>query len=187
MFEASDDTLAQSPRRRARVLALKSLFEADLVGHDPIEVVGRLVDEAAAERNVANYARRLVEGVVQDRQTIDGEIARAAPAWPIEQMPAIDKNLLRLAIYELIHDNSQVPAKVAWPSTKPSRLRKVSAARVQAASSTAFWERSWLVRRVERRAIVAAIRRGPSHRCPRPAMSEGRDHLSASPSYFIQG
>ena len=113
MSEAADDTLEQSPRRRARILALKTLFEADLVGHDPLEVIGRLADDESAERNVASYARRLVEGVVRDRLAIDGEIARAAPAWPIEQMPAIDKNLLRLAIYELIHDNSQVPAKVA--------------------------------------------------------------------------
>jgi N utilization substance protein B len=113
MFESSDDALAQSPRRRARVLALKSLFEGDLVGHDPCEVVGRLVEEESADRNVAAYARRLVEGVIRDRAAIDGEIARAAPAWPIEQMPSIDKNLLRLAIYELLHDNSQVPAKVA--------------------------------------------------------------------------
>jgi N utilization substance protein B len=113
MFEASDDNLAQSPRRRARILALKSLFEGDLVGHDPLDVVGRLVEDETADRNVAAYARRLVEGVIRDRAAIDGEIAHAAPAWPIEQMPSIDKNLLRLAIYELLHDNSQVPPRVA--------------------------------------------------------------------------
>jgi N utilization substance protein B len=92
---------------------LKALFEGDLVGHDPLEVVDRLVNEEPAERNVASYARRLIEGVIRDRAAIDAEIVLAAPAWPIEQMPSIDKNLLRLAIYELLHDNSQVPAKVA--------------------------------------------------------------------------
>ncbi len=104
---------ARSPRRRARILALQALYEGDLVGHDPVAVIERLIIDEPAEPNVVSYGRRLVCGVVQDRSEIDREIVRAAPAWPIEQMPSIDKNLLRLAIYELIHDNSQVPAKAA--------------------------------------------------------------------------
>jgi N utilization substance protein B len=100
-------------RRTARIVALKALFEGDLVGHDPLEVVARLAAEEAGNRASATYARHLVEGVMRERAAIDREIERAAPAWPIEQLPAIDKNVLRLAIYELIHDNSQVPAKAA--------------------------------------------------------------------------
>jgi N utilization substance protein B len=113
MLDATEDSATGSPRRRARVLALKSLFEGDLVGHDPLEVVGRLVDDEPGEVAVVAYARHLVEGVLRERPEIDREITRAAPAWPIEQMPAVDKNLLRLAIYELLHDNSQVPARAA--------------------------------------------------------------------------
>jgi transcription antitermination protein NusB len=113
MPDAKDDSTKNSPRRRARILALQALFEGDLVGHDPLEVVGRLTDEEAGDGSGLAYARHLVEGVVRERLGIDREISRAAPAWPIEQMPAVDKNLLRLAIYELLHDNSQVPAKAA--------------------------------------------------------------------------
>jgi len=109
----ADDQVSASPRRRARILALKALFEGDLVGHDPLMVLGRLADDEENAANAAPYARHLVDGVVRARSMIDQEIERAAPAWPLQQMPAVDKNLLRLAIFELLHDNSQVPAKAA--------------------------------------------------------------------------
>jgi N utilization substance protein B len=113
MVDPADDRITASPRRRARVLALKALFEGDLVGHDPLIVLDRLTDDEENGPAVMPYARHLVDGVVRARASIDREIEHAAPAWPIEQMPAVDKNLLRLAIFELLHDNSQVPAKAA--------------------------------------------------------------------------
>lgn len=102
---------AAGNRRRARVLALQSLYEADIAGHDPIEALGRgLAEEEAAEATAA-YARGLVAGVVGQRAEIDRKLVQAAPAWPLEQMPPIDKNLLRLAIYELLFDNKHVPVR----------------------------------------------------------------------------
>jgi len=102
------------PRRRGRELALQSLYEGDLVGHDPLAVLDRVIaDEELADTKVDLHARRLVAGVTRERAAIDHEISRAAPAWPIEQMPAVDKNLLRLAIYEVLFDNGQVPMKAA--------------------------------------------------------------------------
>jgi N utilization substance protein B len=102
------------PRRRGRELAMQSLYEADLVGHDPMYVLNRaIVDEDLEESVAAEHARRLVGGVIRQRDDIDRELVRAAPAWPIEQMPPVDKNLLRLAIYEVLFDNVQVPMKAA--------------------------------------------------------------------------
>lgn len=98
--------------------ALKALYEADVAGHPPTDALERILnesdaDEASATGAEAALARRLVQGVIQNRPAIDAEIARAAPAWPLEQMPAIDKNILRLAIFEILHDNTRVPSRVA--------------------------------------------------------------------------
>lgn len=107
------DGLVAANRRRARELALQALYESDLVGHQPLEAVSRHLDDEAANPALSEFARHLVEGVVARRQDIDVEIARAAPAWPVDQMPSIDKNLLRLAIYELLFNNKRVPMKAA--------------------------------------------------------------------------
>jgi N utilization substance protein B len=99
-------------RRKARALALQALYEIDSVGHKAEEVVPRLLaNEALPEENAA-FTRELVSGVIQNRETIDQHIRRFAPAWPVEQIPVIDRNILRLAIFELLFDN-KVPVKVA--------------------------------------------------------------------------
>ena len=99
-------------RRKARVLALQALYEIDSVGHGAEEVITRLLaNEVLSEENAA-FTRELVSGVIQNREKIDQNIRRFAPAWPIEQIPVIDRNILRLAIYELLFDN-KVPVKVA--------------------------------------------------------------------------
>jgi len=99
-------------RRKARALALQALYEIDSVGHKTEEVVTRLLaDETLSEEN-AVFTRELVSGVIQNKETIDQNIRRFAPAWPIEQIPVIDRNILRLAIFELLFDN-KVPVKVA--------------------------------------------------------------------------
>lgn len=100
-------------RRRGRVLALQALYESDLVGHAPLEALEHNLAEEEAEPEAIGFARELIEGVLRQREPIDRELARAAPAWPLEQMPAIDKNLLRLAIYEVLFDNRRVPIKAA--------------------------------------------------------------------------
>lgn len=100
-------------RRQARIVALQSLYEADLAGHDPIETLNRNLAEEECDAATAAYARHLVEGVVGCRADIDEKLKRAAPAWPLDQMPPVDKNLLRLAIYELLFDNRHVPMKAA--------------------------------------------------------------------------
>jgi N utilization substance protein B len=99
-------------RRRARILALQALFELDAVGHGAEDVVGRIVAEGAASAEAANFGKQLVEGVMSNRQKIDETIARLAPAWPLEQIAVVDRNILRLAIYEILIDN-KVPMRAA--------------------------------------------------------------------------
>ncbi len=99
-------------RRRARALALQALYEVDAAGHKVEEVVsGLLAEEKLAEENT-DFARGLVSGVIQNKKKIDDNIRSFAPAWPVEQMPIIDRNILRLAIFEIFIDN-RVPVKVA--------------------------------------------------------------------------
>jgi len=99
-------------RRRARALALQALYEIESVGHEMEEVITRLLAEVRlSEENIA-FAHELVSGVIQNEEKIDQNIRNFAPAWPIEQIPLVDRNILRLAIFEILLDN-KVPVKVA--------------------------------------------------------------------------
>ncbi len=99
-------------RRRARELALQALYEVDAAGHAPEEVVNHLLAEEGLPEENANFTRELVSGVIQNKEKIDKNIQSFAPAWPIEQIPMVDRNILRLAIFEILIDN-KVPVKVA--------------------------------------------------------------------------
>lgn len=99
-------------RRKARTIALQTLYEVDSVGRQAEVVVERfLAEEELSEENNA-FVRELVGGVVQNKDEIDRNIQKFAPAWPIEQIAMIDRNILRLAIFEILFDN-KVPIKVA--------------------------------------------------------------------------
>ena len=99
-------------RRKARAVALQALYEVDCAGHKAEEAVTRLLAGAELSEENAAFARELVTGVIQNKEKIDHNIQSFAPAWPIEQMPAVDRNILRLAIFEVLLDN-KVPVKVA--------------------------------------------------------------------------
>jgi len=99
-------------RRKVRALALKVLYEVDSVGHDVDETLTRFLAEEGLSEENAVFARELVSGVVQNREKIDHNIQSFAPAWPVEQIPVVDRNILRLAIFEILLDN-KVPVKVA--------------------------------------------------------------------------
>ena len=102
----------EGSRRKARELALQALYEISTAGHEVEEVLPRLLaGERLSEEN-ASFTRALVRGVIQNKNRIDENISSYAPAWPIEQMPVIDRNILRLAIFEILIDNN-VPVKVA--------------------------------------------------------------------------
>jgi N utilization substance protein B len=99
-------------RRRARMLALQALYEIDATGHESEQALTNLLENGGLSEENASFTRELVNGVIQNREEIDEHIKRFAPAWPIEQIAAIDKNILRLAIFEILLNN-KVPSKVA--------------------------------------------------------------------------
>jgi N utilization substance protein B len=99
-------------RRKARTLALQALYEIDTSGHKADDVTGRLLaEEDFTEENEA-FVRDIVSGVIENKDKLDQSIREHAPAWPVEQLPVIDRNILRLAIFEILIDN-RVPVKVA--------------------------------------------------------------------------
>lgn len=100
-------------RHRARVLALQTLYEADLTGHRPAEVLRRLSGQLHSNPDALAYARELIAGVIRHLSDIDARISRAATAWPLDQMSAVDRNLLRLGIFEALYNSSTIPVAVA--------------------------------------------------------------------------
>ncbi len=97
--------MATNPRRKSRIVALQALFESDVSPHDPLEALARRSEEANLTEEQAAFARTLVEGVVEHRAALDDVIRQAATQWPVEQLSAIDRNILRLAIREILMNN----------------------------------------------------------------------------------
>jgi N utilization substance protein B len=106
------ETPRQQARHQARILAMQTLYEADVAGHDMIHVLDRLVGEESYPPATVAFARRLVEGVTTHLAEIDPLIAEAAPVWPMAQMAKIDKSILRIAVYEMLKE-PKVPYKAA--------------------------------------------------------------------------
>ncbi len=100
-------------RRAARTVALQTLFEVDTTGHKPEEVLVRRVEEDGLGPEAAKYAEELVTGVLRHVSAIDDLIQKAAPAWPFTQMAGIDRNIIRIALYEALFSLEKVPFKVA--------------------------------------------------------------------------
>ncbi|MBI4670568.1 MAG: transcription antitermination factor NusB [Chloroflexi bacterium] len=109
-------------RRKARALALQVLFEVDSVGH-PLDVaLPRRIEAAREEDLAANheplppegeaFAQTLVHGVVNNQAELDRLIAKYAPEYPVDQLAIVDRNVLRLALFEL-RELGDVPVKVA--------------------------------------------------------------------------
>ncbi|HEX7364292.1 MAG TPA: transcription antitermination factor NusB [Dehalococcoidia bacterium] len=99
-------------RRKARIIALQALYELDCSVHKPEEVLTRLLEEKPLNDEAAEFAKSLIDGVLQNKRGIDDVIRRFAPAFPVEQIALIDRNILRLAIFEILFDN-RVPVKAA--------------------------------------------------------------------------
>ena len=97
-------------RGKARKRALDVLFEADVRHADALELLAERV--ADGEPAVPEYTVTLVEGVVAHRARLDELIAEHAVDWSLDRMPAVDRNVLRLGAYELLHADD-VPDAVA--------------------------------------------------------------------------
>jgi N utilization substance protein B len=99
-------------RRHARRTTLETLYEFDIADHPPDEVLERRIEANPMERAGAEFAAQLVHGVIEYQDHMDRLIARYAPEWPLDQMAVIDRNILRIAIYEFLITN-ETPVKVA--------------------------------------------------------------------------
>ncbi len=99
-------------RHRGRTLTLQSLYEADQSGHDPSVAVERLIEDERAAEVASSFARGLVAGIKVNREQIDAHIASAATQWPVDQLAVVDRNILRIAIYEMLIEN-ETPMRVA--------------------------------------------------------------------------
>ena len=99
-------------RRKSRALALQALYEIDSAGHAPAEVLQHQLAGKQISDDNREFIHRLVSGVVSHRDELDANIRRFAPAWPVEQLSMVDRNILRLAIFELLFDNKAL-VKVA--------------------------------------------------------------------------
>ncbi len=102
----------ESVRRKARIIALQALYEADCVGHDLAESTTRLIQETSLPEDAALFSRELVTGIENNKQTIDAQIQKFAPNFPVGQLSFIDRAILRIAIFEVAIDK-KVPVKVA--------------------------------------------------------------------------
>lgn len=99
-------------RRRARMIAIQALYELDLTDHVPAVVIERRVKEEKLPPEGTPFVRHLVNGVLENKAYLDEIIQRYAPEWPIEQMAPIDRNVLRMALFEFRIDG-RTPIKVA--------------------------------------------------------------------------
>ena len=101
-------------RSKARKQALDLLFEADIRGTSALETLEtRVLEEDGPDaRPVREYAHALISGVASHRRKIDELISTYAQGWDMDRLPAVDRNILRIAIYEILW-GSEIPDPVA--------------------------------------------------------------------------
>ncbi len=99
-------------RTRARCLALQVLYEIDIANHPPADVFQARLEDAPLSDELAEFARQIIFGVLPLTQKLDHAIEKYAPEWPLDQIAAIDRNILRISCWEFAVQN-QTPVKVA--------------------------------------------------------------------------
>ena len=100
------------PRTRARSLALQALYEIDISNHVPTEVLTSRLEETSLSEDLSEFARQIVFGVLPLTHDLDQLIAKYAPEWPLDQIAAIDRNIMRIAFWEFAVQR-ETPIKVA--------------------------------------------------------------------------
>ena len=99
-------------RHQARRLALQALYEIDCTDHQVGTVLSERLESDSYREETRTLTTRLVSGVLEHRDQLDALIRRYAPEWPLDQIAILDRNILRIAIFELIIDDT-IPVKVA--------------------------------------------------------------------------
>lgn len=104
--------MSMKPRTRARAVALQVLYETDLSNHLPGDVLKtRLAEDELSDKH-AEFSRKIIFGVLPLREDLDHIIAKYAPEWPLDQIAAIDRNIIRIACWEFAISR-ETPTKVA--------------------------------------------------------------------------
>jgi N utilization substance protein B len=99
-------------RTKARGVALQALYELDITDHPVGTVIKERIEDASLDEDLAGFLRSIVLGVLPIRQELDRFIADHAPDWPLDQVAIIDRNILRIALWEFaVADGT--PLKVA--------------------------------------------------------------------------
>ena len=93
-----------SARSKARKHALDLLYEADVRGASAADLLASrdVIEEGPDARPIRDFTRELIAGVTEDKRKIDELISTYAQGWDMDRLPAVDRNILRLAIYEVI-------------------------------------------------------------------------------------
>ncbi len=99
-------------RTRARCVALQALYEIDITNHPPAEVYQERLEDSDLSNDLAEFVRQIIFGVLPIAHDLDQIIAAYAPEWPMDQIAAIDRNILRLACWEFAVQG-ETPVKVA--------------------------------------------------------------------------
>ena len=99
-------------RRRARVVSVQVLYETDRSQHDPTVALERRLKDGILNLSSSDYSRLLINGILENREKIDKIVMEYATAWPINQIAVVDKNILRIAVFEIMFGDG-VPYKVA--------------------------------------------------------------------------
>jgi len=100
-------------RRRARSLALQALYEIDCVGHAPDEVLQRILEQNdTLSQEAVEFLERVVRGTLSATEALDRLVAECAAEWPVDELAVIDRNILRLAVWEFVL-SGETPVKVA--------------------------------------------------------------------------
>jgi len=100
------------PRTRARGIALQALYEIDLVGHPLGTVLSYRFEEEDLEGRLEEFSRSIAQGVWPMKNELDSFIGEHAPEWPLDQVAIIDRNILRIALWEFAV-SGDTPIKVA--------------------------------------------------------------------------
>ena len=99
-------------RRKARELALQMLFQWEVGDHTVEHVVSTFLASKKLDADVESFARGLFEGAVREVDALDDALRERAEHWRPERMAAVDRNVIRLALYELLHHPQTPPAVV---------------------------------------------------------------------------
>lgn len=103
---------ATNERSMSRRVALQVLYELDTTHHQVGDVINGQVNQQSLTPKTVRYLRDIVQGVIDNRQRLDAVIQHFAPEWPLSQVAVIDRNILRMAVYEFTI-YQQTPMRVA--------------------------------------------------------------------------